>query len=151
MSFPRIMGTIRPFRITDLYDVASIARESFREHYTLDFFEGIWHLAPDTFLLMEENGKIQGFILGVQTDIDEARILMLAIKKSYRRQGIGTFLLKMFLDCIKDRVKRVFLEVHWDNSGAIAFYQYHGFQVKGSIKNFYTDGSDAYIMEKRVP
>jgi ribosomal-protein-alanine N-acetyltransferase len=140
--------SLRKIRSDDLSRVVTIANTLFREYYTLDFFVRMWEMSPDTFLVAEYQGEVIGFILAVNDDICSARILMLSIVRVYQGQGIGSSLLRMLLCRIKDRVKKISLEVRIDNTRAITFYLHHGFKVKNHLKFFYTDGSDGYLMEK---
>ncbi len=140
--------SLRKIQSDDLNRVVTIANTLFREYYTLDFFVSMWEMSPDTFLVAEHQGEVVGFILAVHDDISSARILMLSIVQVYQGKGIGSSLLRMLLCRIRDRVKKISLEVRTDNTQAISFYLHHGFQVKNHLKCFYSDGSDGYLMEK---
>jgi ribosomal-protein-alanine N-acetyltransferase len=140
--------SLRNIQSGDLNRVVTIANTLFKEYYTLDFFMRMWEISPDTFLVAEYQGQVIGFILAVNDDISSARILMLSIVQMYQGKGIGSSLLRMLLYRIKDRVKKISLEVRIDNTRAITFYLHHGFQIKNHLKYFYTDGSDGYLMEK---
>ncbi len=138
---------IRKFEYEDLDEVARIAATSLQEEYTIDFFLYLWQINPNGFLVAEKNGKIAGFIVAVQPSLNELRILMLAVDKDYRRQKIGTTLLRELLFRFPG-TRRVYLEVRTDNKEAIKFYEKNGFIIKKKINDFYTDGSSAYLMEK---
>ena len=140
--------SLRKIQSGDLNRVVTIANTLFREYYTLDFFVCMWEISPETFLVAEHQGEVIGFILAVMDDIASARILMLSIAQGYQGKGIGSSLLRTLLRRIRDRVKKISLEVRTDNTQAIAFYLHHGFQVTGYLKHFYSDESDGYIMEK---
>lgn len=146
-TIPRYVN-LRKLQSGDLNRVLTIANTLFREYYTLDFFVRMWEISPDTFLVAEHQGEVIGFILAVNDDISSARILMLSIAQGYQGKGIGSSLLQMLLGRIRDRVKKISLEVRTDNTQAITFYLHHGFQVMGYLKHFYTDESDGYLMEK---
>ena len=70
----------------------------------------------------------------------------LAIKKGYRRRGIGSKLLYLILEEYRKRVSKVFLEVRPSNLAAIRLYSKFGFKVNRLIKKYYQDGEDAYLM-----
>jgi len=142
----QIHMAIRKFRYEDLEEVAEIASHSLQEKYTLDFFLYLWQISPDGFLVAEKNGKVVGFIIALQPCSEELRILMLAVDKNFRRQGIGSSLLKELL--LRFPARRIYLEVRTDNREAIKFYEKHGFRIKEKIENFYTDDSPAFLMEK---
>lgn len=136
---------IRKFRAGDLPRVVDISSKSFKEIYTHDFFIRMWGISPETFLVAKSMNKVVGFVIGVM-EIGSARILMLSVAPSYRRMGIGTALLKSFLGKINER--RVTLEVRAKNREVINFYLNRGFKIKESLPNFYSDGSDGFLMEK---
>jgi len=138
---------IKKFEYEDIEQVFEIARRNLKENYTFDLFLHLWHISPYGFLVARENNRIVGFIIGVKTSQKELRILLLAVDEKYRRKGIGSMLLKKLLLNFPD-VRRIYLETRVDNMQAIKFYMKHGFRIVEKIKNFYTDGSEAYIMEK---
>jgi len=138
---------VRNFEYKDLEAVWEIARDALEENYTMDFLLYLWQINPNGFLVAEKNGKIVGFILSAKQSKEELRILMLAVKKEYRGQGIGSMLLKELLLRFPE-VRRIYLEVKVGNKKAIKFYKKHGFKIKEKLDNFYTDGSSAYLMEK---
>ncbi len=138
---------VRNFEYEDLIHVVRIARESLTEEYTMDFFLYLWQISSDGFIVAEDNGEMVGFLIAIQTSMDELRILMLAVDEKYRRKGIGSMLLRHLLLKYAG-VRRIYLEVRCDNDAAIKFYTKHGFKIKERIDDFYTDGSPAYLMEK---
>jgi len=138
---------IRKFEYSDLEDVLRIAYSSLEERYSMDFFIYLWQIYPDAFLVAEKNGKVVGFIIAIRKDIDEMRILMLAVDEKYRRQGIGSMLMRQIMIKFPE-IRRIYLEVKVNNKEAIKFYKKHGFKIKEKLNNFYTDGSPAYLMEK---
>jgi len=138
---------VRNFEYEDLIHVVRIADNALTEEYTMDFFLYLWQISSDGFMVAEENGKIVGFLIAIQTSVDELRILMLAVDEKFRRRGIGSMLLRNLLSKYAG-IRRVYLEVRYDNDAAIKFYRKHGFRIKERIDDFYTDGSPAYLMEK---
>ena len=47
-------------------------------------------------------------------------------------------------------IKKIGLEVRTNNINAIKFYKKHGFKKISTIKSFYQNGEDAYLMEKNI-
>lgn len=91
-----------------------------------------------------------GFIL-VRVVMDEAEILTLATDPEYRRAGIGRALLMSALsEIMQSGAKRVFLEVSRSNMAAYRLYISAGFYKTGLRKAYYSDGSDALVMEKTL-
>jgi len=97
--------------------------------------------------VIEEMGRIVGFVFGVMSSEVECRVLMLAVKKEYRNQGIGTMLLNRFLMEGANRgVGLISLEVRASNLSGIRFYQRLGFMMTGRIPNYYSNGEDGYTL-----
>ena len=93
--------------------------------------------------------KIIG-IYAIQIIIDEAQINYFSIKQKYRRKGCGTHLMNYLIEqCEKLNIKRLMLEVSETNSIAKIFYCKFNFLTVGRRKNYYKDGSDAIIKEKK--
>ena len=145
------MIVIRNFQPDDMFSVIKIAYESLPERYNPSIFNHFYETFPDGFIVAEKHHKIIGFIVGIKTIENIAKILMLAISKDCRRQGIGSLLINQFLkQVILHNVIHVELEVRTSNISAIDFYKKHGFETIDHIKNFYQNGEDAYIMKKEL-
>ncbi len=143
------MHYIREFRYQDLPEIMKIAEESLTERYMPTLFLDIYEHWPKGFLVAITNAPV-GFIAGSKYE-KEARILMLAVKKEYRRQGIGSSLLHKFLAlCKGEGVISVRLEVRTTNHLAIDFYKKFGFNIISFIPNYYTNGDAAYVMWRMI-
>ena len=82
---------------------------------------------------------------------DEAEIRYLAVHPSYRGRGLGKKLIhKIFKECKKENIKRIYLEVSLKNEQALSFYDHFGFKTISVRKKYYKDGSDALLKEKNV-
>jgi len=87
--------------------------------------------------------------VGVKTNPQTIRIVMLAVTPDYRRQKIGTKLINQFIKEIQNQnIKQIELEVRKDSTTAVKFYQNHQFKITDTIKKFYQNEEDAYIMKK---
>ena len=95
----------------------------------------------------EINGKIVGFLAlrGVE---DQYEITNLAVEADLRRQGIGRALLTHALALLPGG--DVTLEVSVKNVPAVCLYEQTGFARRGVRNRFYKDGSDAWVMGKRL-
>ena len=100
-------------------------------------------------MVSEDDGKVNGFIVGRQTG-EEAEILNLAVIPAWRRKGWGGALLKAAMEEFRARdVSRVFLEVRESNEGGMAFYENHGFSKTGRRAGYYRDPNEAAIVMER--
>jgi len=134
-----------------MFSVIKLASETLTEHYNPILFNYFYETFPDGFWVAERLHKIIGFIVGVKTTSETARILMLAVTEKQRRQKIGTTLLNNFLkEAFIQNIKHVELEVRTDNKQAIKFYQKHGFEIAEIISKFYQNEDDAYIMRRVI-
>jgi ribosomal-protein-alanine N-acetyltransferase len=76
---------------------------------------------------------------------------MLAVKDSYRKQGIGSALLAhLIIEMKQQNVKSVELEVRTSNKNALRFYQARGFLLQEMLRGFYQNGENAYSMRKEL-
>jgi len=138
---------IRRFKPEDMFSVVKLASETLPENYNPSLFNYFYETFPDGMWIAEKSNKIIGFAIGVKTSEENARILMLAVTEKQRRQNIGTALLKNLLkEFVQHNVRNIELEVRTDNTKAIRFYQKHGFRIVDTIKNFYQNGENAYVM-----
>ena len=83
--------------------------------------------------------------------IDEAQINFFAINHKYRKKGFGTFLMNYLIkECEKLNISKLFLEVSHNNFIAEKFYSRFNFSTVGIRRNYYKDGSDALLKEKKL-
>lgn len=94
-----------------------------------------------------DQGNVVGYG-GVWLVIDEAHILTLTVRESYRRQGLGRALISNLLKEAHERgMVCATLEVRVSNKAAIALYQSLGFVIEAVRKRYYPDNhEDANIM-----
>lgn len=131
--------------------MTALAFETLPERYNPVIFNQFYEASPDGFLVALHNSTVIGFLIGIKTTPTTARILMLSVKKSHRKQGIGTALLKTYLAEMKQhQVKRLDLEVRTTNHAALEFYKKQGFALKDVLSGFYQNGQDAYCMVKEL-
>ena len=97
---------------------------------------------------------ISNFVIGIcvfHVVLDEAQINFFAIKPSYRKKGFGTHLMNYLInECKKLNIKKLFLEVSHSNFAAEKFYSRFDFSTVGIRTNYYKDGSDALLKEKKL-
>jgi ribosomal-protein-alanine N-acetyltransferase len=139
--------------VSDVPFVATIVAEALQEHYDPSLYGSLSHDWPDGFLVAADSRDVPiGFLLGVSQVECEARILMFAVERSYRTQGIGTVLMNAFLDrCRVRSFRRVTLEVRVSNATAIRFYTRYQFAVLDLLRAYYSDGENGYQMARELP
>ena len=83
--------------------------------------------------------------------LDEAQINYFVVDKKYRKKGFGSFLMKFLIKrCEKLNLNKLVLEVSQSNVTAEKFYSHFDFFTVGIRKNYYKDGSDALLKEKKL-
>ena len=83
--------------------------------------------------------------------LDEAQINFFVVNQKYRGKGYGSFLMSYLIkECEKSNINRIFLEVSNTNIIAEKFYSRFDFFTVGIRRNYYKDGSNALLKEKKL-
>ncbi|MCR5194201.1 MAG: ribosomal protein S18-alanine N-acetyltransferase [Alphaproteobacteria bacterium] len=91
-----------------------------------------------------------GFIVW-RTVLDESEIITIGVHPDARGAGIAIAMIGLMENEIKKNgANKIFLEVSHKNTAAIKLYEKCGFIVIGKRKQYYSDGSDAILMEKNI-
>lgn len=97
----------------------------------------------------ESNPAIIGFIVAQARRRGVGHILTIDVPPPSRRFRVGSRL----LTTAEDRLRAlgchsVVLETAVDNSAALAFYKRHGYCVEKTMPRYYSNGVDAFVLEK---
>lgn len=138
---------IRDMTENDLVEVIAIEQETFSEPWNHEDFLNSLKNENNCYLVAIVEGKIAGYC-GCWGIAGEGDIYNVAIKKEYRKQQIGTKLLKKLIETSIQRGITTFtLEVRSSNEPAIKLYETLGFEHSGVRKDFYSKPKeDAVIM-----
>ena len=94
------------------------------------------------------------FVIGIcvfHVILDEAQINFFVVNQKYRRKGFGSYLMYYLIkQCKKLNINKLILEVSHTNVTAEKFYSRFDFSTVGIRKNYYKDGSDALLKEKKL-
>ena len=83
--------------------------------------------------------------------LDEAQINFFVVNQKYRKKGYGSYLMSYLIkECEKSKITKIFLEVSHSNFIAEKFYSRFDFVTVGIRRNYYRDGSDALLKEKKL-
>ena len=98
--------------------------------------------------------SITNLLVGIcvlQVVLDEAQINYFAIKNKFRNKGFGSHLMNYLIKvCEKKNVNKLQLEVSNSNVIAENFYRRFDFFTVGIRRNYYKDGTDALLKEKKL-
>ena len=143
-------ATLREFRPSDVPDIVQIVADALHERYDPSLYSSLSQQWPDGFLVAaDESDRPVGFLLGVSQVEGEARVLMFAVSRDQRREGVGSLLMNRFFDRCRARgLKRATLEVRVSNGTAIRFYSKYGYSVTDLLRGYYSDGENGYQMAR---
>jgi ribosomal-protein-alanine N-acetyltransferase len=153
---------IRRFKPSDLDGVIRINRECLPENYTTLFFMNLYKRFPETFIVAEANKEIIGYIMcRIETGLPSFKLLgisrkghviSIAVLPEHHRKGVGYKLIQEATQAMVNyKAKECYLEVRESNLPAIRLYKKLGFEIARSIRNYYADGEDAFVMAIQLP
>jgi ribosomal protein S18 acetylase RimI-like enzyme len=133
-----------------------------REVFPVRYTDGVYEMMIDrkstqadlAFLYDDTAVGEVSFRIEEQDGVKKAYLMTIGVLPAYQRLGIGTALLE---HAIKEAqalgpIEEMYLHVLAENTGAIAFYERHGF-VKGELQeNYYSslEKGDAYTLSRRM-
>lgn len=141
---------IRPMRFSDIEQVYKIESQVFPHPWPRSFFENDLQKQSSIALVVDKTDCIIGYALA-DCVVDEMHITNIAVDPQHQHRGVGTKLLGAIekigaeQNCI-----HAYLEVRVTNKFAINFYKKCGYQIMYIRKNYYLDGTDAYVMAKEI-
>lgn len=145
---------VRAAVVSDFPTLLQIDQASFPPGIAYDSNELSYFMQRDgaQTLVAEIDKRIAGFILmEILKRKKAATMITLDVREEYRRRGCASALLAASEDILRKRsIQRYELQVDVANSPAIGFYNKHGFTPICTLKNYYSNGNDAYLMVKRL-
>jgi ribosomal-protein-alanine N-acetyltransferase len=140
MSASVSMTLLRPGAMADLSAVDRVMREAFDprfgEAWTPSQVAGVLAMPGVWLTIAEADGVAAGFAV-TRAILDEAELLLLAVRPAARGRGIGRQLLRSALAEARQRgVRRMHLEVRAGND-AVMLYRAAGFEKIGQRRDYY--------------
>jgi ribosomal-protein-alanine N-acetyltransferase len=137
---PSALASVRNFLPEDADAVLAIAAQApTAANWSKESYLKFAHEEGSFVIVLEVASEINGFLVG-RLAADQAELLNLAVTATHRRKGTGKALLSNALREWRSRgAKAVYLEVRESNTGAIAFYERHGFTAVAQRKGYYRD------------
>ena len=151
--------SIRKTEGGDLEQVMDINQDCLPENYSHYFFVDLYTHFPETFIVAEKDSKIVGYIMcRIETGFSSLRLLKkghvisFAVLPEFRNLGVGFEILDESLHAMAKyyHAKECYLEVRVSNTQAINLYSKAGFTTEKTIKGYYADGENAFMMNKKL-
>lgn len=132
--------------------------ECLPENYNSSFYRELFNRFPETFMVAETDGDIQGYIMcRVERGFSKLRsfspgkllhVVSIAVREPYRRRGIARAIM---IEAMKKgsaiyEASECYLEVRVGNEPAIKLYEKLGFTKAKRNYAYYLDGEDAWVM-----
>lgn len=142
---------IEKMTLDALDSIKNIIISDFDDFWNYDILKEELECSNSYFVIAKnDNNEIVGFA-GFKIIVDEANIMNIVVKKSFRHNGIGSILLEHLISYAKDKnLKTITLEVNEHNLSAIRLYDKFNFDHLGIRKKYYNGESDAIIMSKKL-
>jgi ribosomal-protein-alanine N-acetyltransferase len=158
---------VRGFRSDDLDRVMDINVECLPENYSKFFYRDLYRRFPETFIVAEADGAIQGYIMcRIERGLSKFKglraarlchVVSIAVREPYRRRGVATVVMHTAMENGRAAydASECYLEVRVSNEPALVLYEQLGFSEVKRNYRYYMDGEDALVLaipiEESVP
>ena len=135
--------------LEDVGEIAELEKKCFAIPWSEKSFTDEMNNKLAVYLVAKDNGKCIGYA-GFWNISGEGGITNVAVLPQYRKQGIGSMLIKTMIKTARElNIYLLTLEVRKSNIAAQGLYNKYGFDIIGERKRYYSDnGEDAWIMTK---
>lgn len=135
---------VRPARSFDVAEVAEIATRPFAARWSREAYASEAE-RTDSIFLVADDGTARGYAVA---RVFDAEVQLLDLAAADDGLGIGRALWAELLATARRRgASKLVFEVSSANARARSFYARAGAKVVGRRPKFYTDGSDAILMD----
>lgn len=144
-----LKANILELKNEDVLMVAEIEKECFSKPWSEKAIKAVINDDLSHFIVAKIGNEVVGYG-GMYSVMGEGYIYNIAVKRKYRKFGIGTNIVNELVNYSKIKsLNFLSLEVRKSNTPAINLYSNCGFEKVGNRKNFYTNPlEDAIIMTK---
>lgn len=141
---------IEEMSLNDLEKIKDILISDFDDFWNFNILKKELESPNSKYIIVKTNDdEIIGFA-GIKILVDNADIMNIVVKKSWRNQGVGNLLLNNLISICKDlNLLSLSLEVNEDNLPAIHLYEKVGFKQVGLRKNYYQD-KNGIVMSYKI-
>ncbi|MBU0632412.1 GNAT family N-acetyltransferase [bacterium] len=139
---------LRQASLTDLKEIEKVENDNFTpEDFGLSNSSLRYHLKRNIIFVIEDESKIVGYCLWL-TRKDHYRLYSIAILQESQCKGYGKRLLEYSIQNLKN--KELKLEVKQINKQAIALYEKFGFKIVKTLRSYYPNNIDGYLMRRVI-
>ncbi|MBZ5622596.1 MAG: GNAT family N-acetyltransferase [Acidobacteriia bacterium] len=147
---------VRRLRTSDLDRILEVEHLSFgKDAYDRNLFAEFAHKCGDLFLVVEQGRKVCGYMVTCirgQRALGRAELASVAVDPTSRGKGAASALMESTLRRLRLRgIGRLGLMVKVTNHEARAFYEKYGFRKVRTIRGYYEDGRDGWLMARTEP
>ena len=145
---PPVVVVVERMTVVDLDAIREIERESFSTPWPTHAYRSELEKNKLAHYIVARYDNLVIGYAGIWMMVDEAHITTFAVRRQWRRQGVGERLLVALLDLARDRgAREATLEVRPTNEPARRLYEKFGFREMGRRTRYYSDNNeDALIM-----
>jgi ribosomal-protein-alanine N-acetyltransferase len=99
----------------------------------------------------EESSEIVGFLIAGRERQKSSHIITVDVVEEWRRRGVGATLMNAAEEWARQQgAESIYLETAEDNFAAQQFYQARGYSQIERVEGYYSNGSAAWVMAKRL-
>ena len=138
---------IRPWKKSDIDEIARIEAFSFADPWTKENLSDVLKYPHYRSFLIEEGGYVLGYACLIVM-FDMAEVANIAVASPFRGRGIGKALMDvMHNEARRNGARECLLEVRTSNAKAISLYEKCGYAAYGTRPRYYGN-EDALLMKK---
>ncbi|MGA1933168.1 GNAT family N-acetyltransferase [Arcobacter sp. YIC-464] len=135
---------IRKALIDDVKNLHHLESSIFsKDEFGISLSSFYYHVKRNPIFVYEEDSKIGAYILWLKRK-NYYRLYSICVDKSFQGKGISKKLLLFSFEQLDNSSYQ--LEVKVNNSIAISLYEKYGFRIKKTIKDYYPNNIDAFLM-----
>lgn len=140
---------IMKMSLSDLEEIKDILTTEFDDFWNEETLRSELLSSSSRYIVAKKENQIVGFA-GLKIVFEQADLMNIVTRKTYRNQGIATLLLKNLISLSESlNVTSITLEVNEDNFNAISLYKKFGFKEIGIRRKYYKEKT-AIIMARKL-
>ncbi len=110
-----------------------------------------FHELGDDALVVEDDGRLVGFLLGFVTAHGTGYVHLVGIDNDCRRRGVGRWLYESFTERVRGRgARRMKVITTLGNQGSVEFHRALGYRVE-RVTDYAGPGRDRYVFTRELP